>query len=99
MRRNLQSRGSCDLHWFKMRGEVAQERGFVGEAHPGDSLSILPNFEDHLDCIVDMALRVDAAWNGKANQIHFRGAGEHQGADFYTANSSFQIEFTGQGDT
>jgi hypothetical protein len=32
-----------------MRGEVAEEGGFVGQAHAGDIFAVLPDFEDYLD--------------------------------------------------
>jgi hypothetical protein len=37
--------------------------------------------KDHFDHIVDVALRVDAAGNREANQIHFGRGSEHQRAD------------------
>ena len=54
---------------------------------------MLPDFQDYFDDIVDVALGIDAAWDCEADQIHFCGTGEHERADFYGADSAFQIEF------
>src|SRR5579862_332614 len=81
-----------------MRSEVAEEWGLVGEAHAGDVFSVLPDLEYDFDDIVDVTLRVNAAWDGEADKVHFCGAGEHQRADFDGADSAFQIKFAGQRD-
>src|SRR5450631_4870329 len=56
-----------------------------------------PDFEDDLDDVVDMALGVDAAGDGEAHEIHLRSGSKHQSADFYGADSAFQIKFCGEG--
>ena len=43
-----------------------------------------------------MALGVDAAWNRQSDEVHLRGGGEHQGADFDGADAAFEIEFGGK---
>jgi len=50
-----------ELQRFEMRGEVAQERSFVGQAHSGDAIALLPDFENHFHHVIDVALGVDAA--------------------------------------
>src|SRR6202158_6394172 len=79
-----------------MRGKVPQEWRLVGQAHAGDGLAVLPDFQNHLDYIVDMALGVDAARDGEADQVHLGGGGEHQRADFDGADSAFEVEFGGK---
>src|SRR5271166_6411017 len=79
-----------------MRGEVAQKRGFVGQAHAWNFFAVLPDFEDDFDHVVDVALGVDAAGDGEAYEIHFCGGSEHQCSDLYRADSAFEIEFVGE---
>src|SRR4051812_15333392 len=76
-----------------MCGEVAQEWGFVGQVHAGDLLAVLPDFQDDLDNVVDVALGVDAAGDRQADQVHLCGRGEHECPDFYRTDSTFQIQF------
>ena len=55
---------ACDysyVHGLQVGGEVAEEWGFVGEVHAGDSFAMLPDFQDDFDDIVDVTLSVDAA--------------------------------------
>ena len=61
---------------------MAEEWRFVGEAEAPDLLAIVPDLGDDLDDVVDVALGVGAARDGEADQIHFGGRTEHQGADF-----------------
>src|ERR1700687_3301972 len=79
-----------------MGGKVPQKWRLVGQAHAGDGLAVLPDFQNHLDYIVDMALGVDAARDGEADQVHLRGGREHQRADFDGADSAFEVEFGGK---
>src|SRR5215470_228339 len=65
------------LHRFEAGGEVAQEWGLVGEFHASDLLALFPDVEDDFDYVVDVALRVDAAGNCKAHEVHFCGRAEH----------------------
>jgi hypothetical protein len=78
-----------------MRREMPKEGGFVGQTHALDAVAILPDFEDHFDHIIDVTLGVNAAGNRKVDQVHLRCMSEHQRADFYAANSAFEIEFGG----
>ena len=71
---------------------------FVGQLQALDLVAVLPDFEDDFDHVVDVALGVDAARDGEADQIHLGGGAEHQGADFDGADAAFEIEFVGQGD-
>ena len=84
-----------DFDWLEMRGKVSQEWGFVGQVHALDVVAILPDFENDFDHVIDVALGVDAPWDGKADQVHLCGGGKHQGADFDAADSAFEIEFGG----
>ena len=78
---------------------MAQEWSLVSEAHSANLSAILPHFQYHLDQVVDVALRIDAARNGKADKIHLRGIGKHQGADFDRTDAPFQIEFRCEGNS
>jgi serine/threonine protein kinase len=60
-------RGCRYWHRFQVRAEVAQERRFVGQAHAGDVGALLPDFQNYLDYIINVALGVDAAGNGQAD--------------------------------
>jgi len=75
---------------------MSQERGFVRQAHAGNLVSVAPHFQNDFNYIVDVALGIDAAGNREADQIHLCRAREHQSADFYAANSAFQIKFGGE---
>src|SRR4051812_549915 len=75
-----------------MRGEVPKEWCFIAEAHAGDLLAILPNLENDFDYVIDVALCVNASWYCEPHQVHLRSGGEHQGADFYRADSTFEIQ-------
>src|ERR1700693_462069 len=79
-----------------MRGKVPQEWRLVSQAHAGNGLAVLPDFQYHLDYIVNMALGVDAARDGETDQVHLSGGGEHQRADFDGADSAFEVEFGGK---
>ena len=68
------SRSRQHRHWLQVRGEVAEEWSFVGKVHAGNSVAVLPDFENDFDDIVDVALGVDAARDGEADEIHLRGA-------------------------
>jgi hypothetical protein len=73
----------------------------VGSAHAGDLGSVLTDFQDYFDYIINVALGVDAAGDGEADQVHRRCGGgrcwfEHQGANFYGADSDFEIAFGGE---
>ena len=91
------SHGYRHGHRLEMGGEVAEEWGFKGQTHARDVGAVLPDFQDHFDNIVDVALRINAAGNGQAHEIHLRGGGEHQRTDFYGADSAFQIKLCCQG--
>src|ERR1700693_2085780 len=79
-----------------MRGKVAQKWRLVGETHAWDRLAMLPDYENDFDHIVNVALGVDATRDGQPHQIHFCGAGKHEGADLDRADSAFEIKFGGQ---
>jgi len=51
------------------------------------------HFQNDFNYIVDVALGIDAAGNREADQIHLCRAREHQSADFYAADSAFQVKF------
>src|SRR5579872_2776408 len=78
---------------------MAQEWGFVAQAHAGDPRTVLPDFEDDFDHVVDVALRIDAAGDCEANQVHLRGIREHERADFYGTDPAFEIELARQSDS
>ena len=44
-----------------------------------------------------MALRVDAAGDGETDEVHLRGGGEHERADFDRAHAAFEVKFGGEG--
>jgi len=44
--------------WFQSRSEMAQEWGLVGYFVAPNLFAALPNVQDHLDCVLDMALGV-----------------------------------------
>src|SRR4051812_45570016 len=88
--------GGSHRYGLQMCGKVAQEWGFVGQVHAGDLLAVLPDFENDLDYIVDVALGIDAAGDRQADQVHLCCAREHQRADFYGTDSTFQIQFCGE---
>ena len=50
-----------------MRREMAEEWSFVGEVHAGNSVAILPDFQDYVYYVIDVTLRVDAAGNRETN--------------------------------
>ena len=77
---------------------MPEEWGFVGEAHASDRFALAINLKNHFDQIVDVALGIDAAGHGEANEIHLRGSGEHEGADFDGADPAFEVKLGGKGD-
>ena len=68
---------------LKVRGEVAQERRLVGEPQAFDLHAPLPDFQNDLHHVIDVALRVDAPRNRQAHQFHLRRFSKHQTADLY----------------
>ena len=93
----VQNSGPCrdQRHWLQMRREMPKEGGFVGQAHTLDAVTILLDFEDYFDHIIDVTLSVNTTGNRKADQVHLRCMSEHQRTDFHGANSAFEIEFGG----
>ena len=85
-------------HRLQVRGKVPQEWRLIGEPHAADFVAVAPDLEDDFNQVVNVALRVDAARNGEAHEVHLRGGGEHQRADFDGANAAFEIKFGGEGD-
>ncbi len=84
------------LHLLKLCCEVAEEGGLVGEAETADFVAFVPDFGDDFDDVVDMALGVGATGDGEADEVHFGGFAEHEGADFDGADAAFQVEFGGE---
>src|SRR5207249_5296315 len=77
-------------HLFKFRREVPQHRRRLDDAQTAQALSLLENLDDRFDHVIDMALRVNAAWDGEAHQFH-GGPGRVAGvgidrAEHYAAN-------------
>jgi hypothetical protein len=56
-------------------------------------VTIFLDFQNDFDHVVDVALRVNAARDGEADQIHLRGRPKHQTTNLNRADSAFQIEF------
>lgn len=54
--------------------------------------AVLPDFQDYFHYIINVALGVDAAGDREADEVHLCCGSEHQRADFYGANSAFQIQ-------
>ena len=93
------------VYLFQFRREMTEHGRLFNDAQS----SYIPPFFKHADddfCdIVDMALRVDPSWDGKAHK--FQGCryelmvgvifSEHQRSDLHTPYAAFQIERTGQG--
>src|SRR3954469_23184585 len=57
-------------HLLKSRGEVAQPGRLLGKAVSLHVRSALPDLENGLNDIIDVALSVDPAWNRKPHQLH-----------------------------
>ena len=57
-----------------------------------------PDIQNDFHDIFDLALRVDAARNGEANQVHGGVFAEHQRADLHGTNAAFEIELDGERD-
>ena len=72
--------------------------GLIGDVIAADLLAVTKNFEDDLDDVLDVTLRVNAAGNGEADEVHLRVFAEHERADFDGADAAFQIELVGESD-
>ena len=81
---------------FEVGGEVAQKWRLVGEAQAADLVALVPDFEDDLDDVVDVALGIGAAGDGKADEIHLGSLAEHQRADLDGADAAFEVKFGGE---
>src|SRR5579859_2269435 len=66
---------------FQFCREVPQERRSVHELHAANLVAFFPDFQNHLDYIIDMTLCVNAARNRQPHQVHACGLVEHQGPD------------------
>ena len=53
-------------------GEVAERGGLLDDPHAAQLAARFGDSADHLDHVVDVALRVDAARDGEAHQLHRR---------------------------
>ena len=71
---------------------MTKERRFVSQPHSFDARPPLPDPQDDFHHVIDMALRVHTARNGKPHQLHLRGSGKHQAPDFNGADTAFEIQ-------
>src|SRR3954451_19561916 len=70
-RQRAEADSRVDLcHLLKSRGEVAQPGRLLGKAVSLHVRSALPDLENGLNDIIDVALSVDPAWNRKPHQLH-----------------------------
>src|SRR5690606_9679967 len=54
-------------------GEVAERGRLLHDAEPADGVAPLPHGPDHVDHVVDVGLRVDAAGQRETDQLEGRG--------------------------
>jgi len=78
--------------WLQPRGEVGQEGSFVGKSQAANLVAALPDLQDYLDHVVDVALGVNASRNCQAHQVHGGVWAEHKRPDFDRPDAAFQIE-------
>src|SRR5579864_7766474 len=81
------------------RSEMTQSWRLLDQFQSAYSCTPAPHIQNYLDGIIDMALRINAAWNRQPHQIHIRVVAEHQGANFHGTDSAFDIKFASQSDT
>src|SRR5579864_3087271 len=69
--------------WPKTSGKVAQEGRLVRNFQAVDFGTAAPDFQDHFDDVVNVALRVDATRDCQAHQVHRGVLAEHERPDFH----------------
>src|ERR1017187_3349541 len=71
--------------WPETRTEVAQEGRLLHNLQAADLPLALVHFQNRLDYIIDVALRVDAPRNGQPQQLVAGLIAEHHRSDFHRA--------------
>src|SRR5690242_21247103 len=92
-----------DLERCELRGEVTQLRRLVRDAQAGELFGVLRDVRDDLGDVVEVRLRVGAAWNGEPHQVHrrrclraVRAAAEHDRADLAGPDAALPVEGHGE---
>ena len=75
---------------------MTQERGLVNEFEATDFVATAPDIEDNFNDILNVALGIHAAGNGKANQVHGGVLAKHERADLDGADTAFEVKFHGE---
>ena len=83
--------------------EMSQKLWCPHDTHAADFTAPLPHEINRLNYVVHMPLRIDPAWNGKAQQLQtgrmfftgMRIQPEHDRANFDAADAALNVEFYG----
>src|SRR5258708_28976789 len=78
-----------------MSREMTQKRRLIGKAHSTDVFAVLVDLQNHLNQVVNVALRVDTAWNRQTNEIHLC-CRKHKGSNFNRTDSALEVKFRGK---
>ena len=84
------------LERLKPCSEVPKKWRLVSKPQTVELLPLFPESQNRFDDIVDMALGIDAAWNGQSHQVRGCVTGKHECANLDRADPGLQIQLIGQ---